>query len=65
MRGQQPFEVRAGSAMADEQIKQDRILDTLDAGAMGEVYLAKDMQLERQVAIKLLPEEFADDTERR
>ena len=51
--------------MADEQIKQYRILDKLGAGAMGEVYLAKDMQLERQVAIKLLPEEFADDTERR
>ena len=51
--------------MADEQIKQDGILDKLGAGAMGEVYLAKDMQLERQVAIKLLPEEFADDTERR
>ena len=41
-----------GSVMADEQIKQYRILGKLGAGAMGEVYLAKDTQLERQVAIR-------------
>ena len=50
--------------MVDERIQQYRILDKLGAGAMGEVYLAEDTQLERQVAIKLLPAEFTADTER-
>ena len=50
--------------MVDERIQQYRILDKLGAGAMGEVYLAEDTQLERQVAIKLLPAEFTADTAR-
>ncbi|MEO1998655.1 MAG: serine/threonine-protein kinase [Planctomycetaceae bacterium] len=51
--------------MADERINQYQIRKKLGAGAMGEVYLADDTHLERQVAIKLLPAEFADDAERR
>ena len=40
------------------------VLSAIGAGGMGEVYRARDTKLGREVAIKLLPAEFANDPER-
>jgi serine/threonine protein kinase len=50
--------------MIGQNVAQYRILARLGAGGMGVVYLAQDARLERRVALKVLPTEFARDEER-
>jgi serine/threonine protein kinase len=46
------------------QFGSHEITAPLGKGGMGEVYRAQDLKLKREVAIKILPEEFAQDADR-
>jgi Tol biopolymer transport system component/tRNA A-37 threonylcarbamoyl transferase component Bud32 len=54
-----PLDLAAG-----DRIGNFDVIGSLGAGGMGEVYRARDAQLRRDVAIKLLPRALADDPQR-
>ncbi len=49
---------------ANTRLDHYEIIAPLGAGGMGEVYRARDTRLDREVAIKILPADFAQDAER-
>src|ERR1700738_1235763 len=56
---------RSTMPVAGTRLGPYEIIAPIGAGGMGEVYLAHDARLDRQVAIKLLPPSFAADPDRR
>lgn len=54
----------AAEFAAGERVGRYEILCSLGAGGMGQIYLARDAQLGRNIALKLISQEFATDTQR-
>jgi serine/threonine protein kinase/Tol biopolymer transport system component len=57
-------EEEAGLSMVGRQFGLYTVVSLIAKGGMGEVYRARDTQLQRDVALKLLPEIFASDDDR-
>src|SRR2546426_12809329 len=54
----------SGQSMIGRQFGPYSVVSLLAKGGMGEVYRARDTQLQRDVALKVLPKTFASDAER-
>ena len=50
--------------MIGRTLSHYKVLEKIGEGGMGEVYLAKDTKLDREVAVKVLPETFSENKER-
>ena len=56
--------IKPRDSLAGKELGSYKLTSELGRGGMGEVYRAKDQKLGRDVAIKVLPEEFAADADR-
>lgn len=60
----QMFADRQSTGLVGRTIGRYRVISSIGAGGMGEVYLAEDTTLGRKVAIKVLPHFYTSDPER-
>ncbi|MEO6725086.1 MAG: alpha/beta fold hydrolase, partial [Blastocatellia bacterium] len=58
-----PGQIRPGLIKPGMRLGRYEILSLLGAGGMGEVYLARDTQLDRKVALKLLSKKYTENTD--